>query len=225
MLALAEADGTTAIVGTPHSDGHAPDVSMVVERKVYLEMAARERGLSIDVHVGFELALSPSLADLGASASQFGLAGSHYLLVELPLAAIPLYAHDALFRLQASGLQLILAHAERYAPVLDDENVAADFVRRGLLLQVNSDSILGSRGRHVARRTRGLIGRGLVSFLASDAHSPVQRPPGLRAAANEVIRLVGADAVEALVRVNATAVLADAPLPPQPPIRRRRFFA
>lgn len=228
MLTIAVADGTATIVGTPHYagyDGTDPTYPhRVAERLAMVRQRIRERNLPIEVHGGFELSLTPALAELGPAARALGIHASRYLLVELPFTIWPPFAHEVLFRLQSAGLRPILAHVERYAVVLRDEEVARDLVRRGTLLQVNSDSLLGRGGRRIQRCARHLLDRGLISFLASDAHSAGHRPPGLQPALQVAARRIGDAAAEALVAGNPAAVIADADLPPAPPPRRRRWI-
>jgi protein-tyrosine phosphatase len=154
-----------------------------------------------------------------------GLNGSRYLLVEPPSVLWSPFVHEALFSLQSGGLRPIVAHAERYATALQTPGAMAELVSWGALLQVNGDSLLGGRGGRLQRAARALLERGLVSFLASDAHSSRERPPRLRAAVAAAGRLIGEVAAEALVTTNPAAVLADADLPPPPPRQRRwRLF-
>lgn len=219
MADLALADGITTVVATPHHDAAEPDLpALALAGWTAFRRALLARGLALDVLLGFELLLTPALAALGARARDLGLNASRYLLVELPPGPVPPYLLDTIFRLQGHGLRPILAHAERYPAVAD---LAADLVGRGLLLQINGDSLLGTHGREVRRRTERLVAAGQAHFLCSDTHSPRRRAPRLAEAAAAASRLVGPAAADALVHANPAAVLADIDLPPMPPIRRR----
>lgn len=226
MLEIAVSDGIRTIAGTPHYNCFSagfPDVA--AERLTQVQHVVAERGLPISVVGGFEVMLSPVLGALGKDAQRLGLNGSHYLLFELPARFRPPFVDRVIFELQSAGLRPILTHAERYEFIVRNPDVAADFVARDVLLQVNADSLLGAWGRKVQRCARYLVERGLVSFLASDSHSSRRRAPRLQAAANVVSRLVGASAAEAMVLGNPEAVLADLDLPPAAPLIHRRFFS
>lgn len=226
MLELAGVEGTHTIIATPHYDGADRDfATLATARWMELRRAAQECGFLIDVLMGFELQLTPTLLDWGCGLKSLGLNGGRYLLVELPQGFWPPYLHEVIFRLQALGLRPILAHAERYAAIARDPALATDLTTRGVLLQVNSDSLFGAHGRTVQHSARSLIERGLVSFLASDAHSANHRPPQLRAAAALASRLIGTSAAEQLVFGNPAAVVTDSDLPQLASLQRqRRFF-
>jgi protein-tyrosine phosphatase len=223
MLASAAADGIRTIVGTPHYDLVDPGRRALAADR--LRRAAAARGLPVEVQRGFELAVSPAMLDLEGSARELGINGSRYLLIELPVPYWPPFIGQVFFRLRKVGLRPILAHAERYEPIMHDLEVARDLVRGGVLLQVNASSLLNGGSRSLQRCARELLREGLVSFLASDAHSPVGRAPKLRAAVEAAARMIGPSAAEALVTSNPAAVLVDAELPATPPIARRRTFA
>jgi protein-tyrosine phosphatase len=70
--------------------------------------------------------------------------------------------------------------------------------------------------------------RGLVHFVASDAHDSEDRPPRLDLARRHVARNYGAALAEQLFVTNPQAVLDGGPLPaPVPPVRSRwaRFWS
>lgn len=227
MLALAQADGITTMVGTPHFDGGDQTfVKRAGKQWIHVRQAVDANVGAVNVLLGFELLLTPTLLSHDANIQTLGINGGRYLLLELPLGFWPPYLHDVLFRLQSLGMRPILAHAERYQAIARDPELAVDLVGRGVLLQVNGDSMLGIGGRPLQRCAHYLLKRGLVSFLASDAHSVRRRPPRLRAAVGVATRLIGPGAAEALVEGNGAAVIANVDLPAAPPLRRRwRFFS
>lgn len=226
MLGLARDDGIGTMVGTPHFDGADREFpALCAARLAALRQATSAGPAAVEVLLGFEVSLTPAILEWGADLRTLAINGGHYLLVELPLGFWPPYLHDVVFQLQMLGMRPILAHAERYEAIGRDPAYAADLVGRGVLLQVNGDSLLGKGGSQIQRCARTLVERELVSFLSSDAHSPRRRPPRLRAAAEVVARLAGPEVADQLVNGNPAAVVADTDLPPAPRYRRqRRFF-
>jgi len=226
MLRLAVADGIRTMVATPHYDGADPGLPCLASatmRETRRQIA--EHGLDLQVLSGFELSLTPELINRFDDWESLGLNGSRYLLIECPVAYWSDYVEEGLFRLQAAGMRPILAHAERYDSIIDDIEVANRLASRDILLQVNADSLTGSRGRDHARCARALVKRGIVSFLATDSHSPRSRSPHLHRAAGVAARLIGSEAAERLVASNPHAVLNNAEIPEPPPIRRFAFFS
>jgi protein-tyrosine phosphatase len=227
MLEFAQADGITTIVGTPHFGGIDQDfVECVSQRWNELRQTIDANATAVNLLLGFELLLTPALLNHDAKVQTLGINGGRYLLVELPSGFWPPYLYDVVFRLQSLGMRPILAHAERYQAIARDPELAVDLVARGVLLQVNGDSVLSLGGRPLQRCAHGLLERGLVSFLSSDAHSIQRRPPRLQAAVASTARVIGPAAAQALVESNPAAVIADVDLPSAPPLRRQwRFFS
>lgn len=217
MLRIAESEGIRTVVATPHFDGTnatVPSLAASVLRVVQREVA--RSGLDVRVLGGFEVALSPALPGAGVDVHELGLNGSRYILVEAPVAFWPAYVEECLFWLQSQGLQPILAHAERYATLQTHSERASALSDRGILLQVNGGSLIGTEGRDEHRCAESLLRRGLVDFIGSDCHSAKRRRPALRAAAAKASRVVGAAAVEHLIRHNPRAVTLDQDLPACP---------
>src|SRR5687768_4192679 len=120
---LAAAEGTTAIISTSHSAeatsvGHRGMIARLEE----VREAWGAAGLNIRLELGVEVYLQPgSLADL-QSGRLWTLAGSKYVLVELPYRPWPSFADRTMFELQVAGYFPILAHPERYTAIQDDPN-------------------------------------------------------------------------------------------------------
>jgi protein-tyrosine phosphatase len=133
-----------------------------------------------------------------------------------------------LYELQVRGFRITLAHPERSRDFQRDPAPPAELVRRGLLLQVNADTLLGNEGRS-ATSSLGveLCLDGLVHALASDSHRaeswrPVTRLPEAVAAAAS---LLGPDRARWMSADAPAAIFNGAELPEAPPVlagRRRR---
>ena len=84
--------------------------------------------------------------------------------------------------LDAAGLVGILSHPERNQGILARRAVLAPLVDAGCLLQVTAGSFVGTFGPHVKAFSEWLLGRGLVHFIATDAHGVKSRRPLMRRA-------------------------------------------
>ena len=165
-----------------------------------------------------EIFLTPdTLADL-KSGRLWTLAGSKYVLVELPYQPWPAYTERALFELQLAGYIPILAHPERYTAVQADPNLMYSLAERGVLGQVTAGALLGSHGSPAHRSAETLVGHGLAQFLSSDAHGVTQRKrtPQLRQALEVVEGLVGEEAARAMVLDNPARILSNTHITPEP---------
>ncbi|MGQ9475760.1 MAG: tyrosine-protein phosphatase [Actinomycetota bacterium] len=229
MAQVALRGGTVTMVATPHWDLEempTPGESvpaLVGECRKKLE----SRGLRLELLPGVEVRLNAGLyrlAEEGEAVRGLTLAGNgKYLLVDLPLSDVPLGAEETLFRLQLHGYVPILSHPERNRLLLDDPARLRGLVDRGVELQVNSGSLLGTYGRAARRAAAALLREGLARLMASDAHHATERGPDLSTAWEITRDLVGRAAADALLRENPRAVLAGEgldPLPVEGPTRR-----
>jgi protein-tyrosine phosphatase len=221
MCRLAAADGCQTLVATPHQR-HPVFEGLTRER---LEQAWRELtaalGGSPQVLLGAEVRVDSDLfADLERHPPEvLSLAGGRYLLVELP--RIPVQgppAEDVVHELVVAGWRPVLAHPEMLPWLGEDLDRVADLVAGGAMLQVTAAALTGDFGRLPEELGWQLVEAGLVHFVASDAHSPTWRPPGLATVRGALERRCGAALATRLLVDNPARVLADAPLPSTTPL-------
>lgn len=215
MLRLAAADGTSHIVATPHyiAGNVKNSTDLVDEKSRELQQLADSEEITIKIHAGCEVFIShdtPEFFDAGTIAT---INGSSYMLIELPHMGIPLYTDEVLYKLQMRGLIPVIAHPERNDEILSNSCILSDFVKRGMLAQVNSGSITGIYGRKIQKAAMKFIKMGIVQFVASDAHTCGGRSPGLTKAAGLVKKEFGCDMVENLFLKNGMAVLENGIVP------------
>jgi protein-tyrosine phosphatase len=226
-------EGVTTVISTSHSEEAMVLGREVMQRKLKEVQAAWvEAGIEIETELGVEIFLRPTAVQDLQSGRAWTLAGSQYVLVELPYEPWPAYADQALFDLRVAGYVPILAHPERYTAIQQDPNRMYALAERGVLGQVTADALLGRHGGSIKRCAQTLVRHRLVQFLSSDAHGVVagKRPPLLREALRVAERLVGPEAAHLLVYENPAHILANASLTPNSePIRTSeswlsRFF-
>jgi len=233
MAALALRGGTSCMVATPHCDLEDPlprleDIPITVEQ--YRELL-RSRSLGLDLVPGVEVRINAGLyrwARESGEMERLTLAGNgRYLLADLPLGDMPNAAADILFLVQLRGVTPILAHPERNRLLASRPERVRELAERGIVIQVNSGSLLGLYGRAAMRCAAALLSQGLVRVVASDAHGPAARDPDLSPAHALLVRSLGEDAARLLLEENPAAVLAGeetAAVAAKPP-RRLRLFA
>jgi len=94
------------------------------------------------------------------------------MLIELPMDK---FNNDNIlnifYELQIKGIKIVLAHPERYMPIINDPTNINKFVKEGLLFQVNSGSLLGTFGKKVKKTAEILINNNIYNFIGSDAHN------------------------------------------------------
>jgi len=230
MLRAAAGCGIATIVATPHVRSDFPDVDVHQLADRCAEMRGRLAGeaIGLELACGAEVSLIWAIeaSDEELRLASYGQRGSD-LLIETPLTTTA-GLDSLLYELQVRGFRITLAHPERSRDFQRDPAPLAELVRRGLLLQVNADSLLGDERRSATSRLGvQLCVDGLVHALASDSHRaeswrPVTRLPEAVAAAAS---LLGPDRARWMSADAPAAILKGTELPEAPPVlaaRRRR---
>ncbi len=227
MGRIAAVEGITAIISTSHSK-ECSEVGFAGMRSRLNDVwvAWVEAGLDIRLELGVEIFLTPDTpADL-KSGALWTLAGSDYVLVELPYQPWPAYAERALFDLQLAGYIPILAHPERYTAIQADPNLMYALAERGILSQVTAGALLSEHNSPIRRCAETLVRHNMVQFLSSDAHGITarKRMPVLQSAMKAVEALVGPEIAAAMVSSNPSHILSKKYLAPEAePVTSRKW--
>jgi protein-tyrosine phosphatase len=206
MLNQAAETGTTEIVATPHAnDQYFYDEELVSQR--ISELSAASKG-ALRIHRGCDFHLSfENIQQALAQPSRYVIAGGPYLLVEFPNACVQGFG-PALGKLLDSGLIPIMTHPERHP---DLQRINAEFLRwvqMGCFIQVTGQSLLGRFGKLAEESAWEMVKRGLVHFVASDAHGTTDRTPRLDHAFSAVSARFGAESADLLFVSNPSAAIA-----------------
>jgi protein-tyrosine phosphatase len=225
MARVAEADGVRTMVATPHiREDHPFPPEEVGPRASELDRQFAVAGVEVRVLAAGEVGLTMATTLDTATLDALCLGDGPWLLVESPYT----YATDMLermiFDIQRRGYRVLLAHPERSPSFMEDHDRVATLVERGVGCSITAGSVTGQFGRTVQRAALDFVRAGLVHDIASDAHDPRRRPPGLAAAASAVERSVPGLEGQGLWFVDDAprAILAGEELPVPPEARRRR---
>ncbi len=186
-LGLAEElalQGVHTVVTTPHW-GRITKRTLSEIREIFLEIKEKlqENSVEINIFLGFELFLDlETLEEVKGEPEKFSLAGGNFILVEFPFEFLYPNWEVLLREIREAGLSPVIAHPERYGPVLRDYSLLSRMVAEGAILQVNAESLLGENGERARKTAMKCLQEGLCSVVASDAHGLRFRPPRLRKA-------------------------------------------
>ena len=199
MLARMVDEGVDIAVATPHYYGRHSTVEEFLERR---EKAAdrlrdsllKDRMAMPDILLGCEVAFRFGLED-DPDLEKLCIDGTRTLLLELPFGDWTDSEASAVQSIVLDrGLNVVLAHFERFPSFRKGSPVAARIANLPLTLQVNAEDLrpLLSRGKVL-----DLFRRRNVPLLGSDAHNLTDRAPDLAEGRDLIRRKLGASVLEA----------------------------
>ncbi len=218
MLNLAEQGGTTKIVITPHIF-NPQDYEREEEILLKFEQVKdviRKDGQNIKVYLAAEIFLFPDtkLNRLFSTLDN----NKKYALLEFGMRSIPEYAPQKLFDLLMDGYKPILAHPERYMPILKNPQYAFKFANMGIALQLNSGSLMGVFGESVKEISRRLIEHKCVHIIASDGHNTDSRSISLAEVRKYIEKTFGKETAEILLFTNPQRAISGEDLLKEEPV-------
>lgn len=168
--------GVERIVTTPHLDGSLTlDPGLLEVRMDEMDQAfeparaaVRARWPKLKFSRANEVALDHPEPDLSHAGLRLG--DGPFVLVEWPRMQVPPGAVRALARLREQGVELLVAHPERYRNLATGVESLGEWREAGAFLQVNYASLVGAYRAEVQGRAWELLARGWADCLATDFH-------------------------------------------------------
>jgi protein-tyrosine phosphatase len=211
-LALAHAlvmEGIRAAIATPHYNDmypHRPAVE-IQSRVNDLQQQLDRNDIPLRLFAGHEALIKPGLVEDIQAGRLATLNNSRYLLLELWNSNWIPGTERMIFTLRANGIVPIIAHPERYRTIQKDPARLAALIQQGALAQLTASSLIGMQGKTIRRCAETLLKRGLIHFIASDAHGLHKRPPGVLDGLHRAGRLLGKDRVYQMIETQPTAII------------------
>ena len=179
MCAAAAESGVKTIVATPHFyDVTAADAFLEKReaRLALLKSGLMERGLSLEIRLGAEVAMRPGLYTRRDQLKRLSLGGTRYLLAEMPFSPIPMEdVFDYVELIFDQGLIPVIAHPERYAYFQENYDIPNLLLEKGAVLQVTAQSLVGAFGPKPMKLAQAMLRADAIDCLASDAHEAYGR--------------------------------------------------
>jgi len=203
-------DNVGRVVATPHQLGRFEDRatgSTIREAVQALNEELHHRGVDLQVLPGAEVRLDERIERFLANDDILTLADRRqHILLELPRDVFiniePLLRH-----LHYAGIEVIIAHPERNAPLLGRFGILQRWVAEGVGLQVTAASLVGLWGPAVQLAAWNLVAEGSVGLIATDAHDAGINRPCMTAAFRAVAARFGTELARLLCIVNPARVV------------------
>lgn len=171
-------NGYKAVVATPHFSKFNMISSFVRERNSKakeLRECLREENVPLTVATGAEVYLSDKIYSAD-NLDSLTVNNSRYMLCELPLGPFDVMRSVGwIDELVNRDYIPILAHPERYFEFHRNMMIIDEFLDRGVIFQVNIDSLTGANGEFAQKMAVDMVERKIARLIGTDAHDSVYR--------------------------------------------------
>ncbi len=214
-LKLAEEAGFTDIILTPHYiEGYYENGYTLIKQKIEeLQQKLEENNIGLKIYQGNEIYISINVGDLLKSNTVSSLAGSRYVLVELPQKIKLQELYDLLEEIKTAGYVPVLAHPERYAFVQKNPKALLALVKNyDVIVQANYGSILGQYGKEAQKTLIKMLKTNMVHVLATDTHRTGFVYGHFYKVEKEFLKYISMERFKRLTVTNPKSILEDKPL-------------
>lgn len=164
--------GYKKLVITPHimSDFYRNTPAIILRKLDQLNDIIRQLSIDISLEAAAEYYLDEFFVRKLEVKEQLLTFGNQYLLFETSFINYSPYMERAIFLMLSNGYKPVLAHPERYDYLHRQFHKLEEWHSKGVLMQVNSGSLVGYYGPEAKALAEQLIDRQMVSFIGSDCH-------------------------------------------------------
>lgn len=203
-----EAD-ITDIILTPHYiiNSYEQNAETLILLKDKLQQIINSENIKVNLHIGMEVYITDNLVEILKQNKILTLAGSKYLLMELPLNTNVQYLDMVIFKLIENNIIPIIAHPERYKFVQEYPSKVRELIESGCLIQSNIGSILGIYGKKAKKTIKYLLKNDLINFIATDTHRKNTIYPLLEKGIKKIEKITGKEKAEELTNLNVQKIL------------------
>ena len=211
MAKIASEEGIKTIIATPHyiEGEYFREKFFNKEVLKQLNSEIKLRNIDLEVLLGNEVFISPNIFNLLDNDKIAKLNNSKYMLIELPYWEIPFYTEKILYNLKLRGITPILAHPERNHKIIDNPNVLYNFIKQGVLAQMNINSIMDNESKVIRKTSEILLAHNMIHFIATDAHSYKFRTPRVKDKLVALYKIIGSENTYKLTYDNPKFVIED----------------
>ena len=203
-------EGFTTVVATPHQLGrfeHSNDATKVKGAVRSLNNEIKNNRISLKVVPGGEVRVDERICQLLKIDKILTLAdGDKYILLELPF-QIFIDIEPLLIELASMGIQSVISHAERIAPLVARPEMVRKWLECSTHLQITAASLVGDFGPEVQKVALSFIESGKATLVATDSHNTNLRRPRMRAAYELISTRFGEDLAKLVCVENPSRIV------------------
>lgn len=173
LIDIARKNGTGIICFTPHvyPEYFGDNAEAIVRHFRQIREAASVSFPDMELLLGSEVHYTPSTLNWIRDGKAFTMNGTDNVLVEFDTGDELSKILKAVSQFLNSGYRPVIAHPERYVHLCSAYKEIDRMKYDGVLIQCDSGAFTGDFGFGQKHKGKGLLKRGLVDIIASDAHS------------------------------------------------------
>ncbi len=205
MLEIAQKDGITHIVCTPHYKNHRKNVTKeeLVASFIAFKKKAKEEGSDVELYLGNEVFYFGELGQAVDDDKICSMNDGEFMLVEFHPGDSYHTIRNGLDDVLGLGFVPILAHVERYECINRHIDNVAALRRMGIKIQVNAASIEGKYGSSIKHFVHHLLKNKMVDYVSTDAHGSESRSPQIKKCRDILMKKYDKEYAQALLYGNA----------------------
>jgi protein-tyrosine phosphatase len=171
LIRAMEEFGYTKVVTTPHimSDAYRNTPEIILGGLEKVREAVAKAGMKIKVDAAAEYYLDYDF-ERKLKEKKLLTFGQNYVLFEMAFVNPPDNLNGFIFDMQMAGYKPVMAHVERYGFWQSDYSKYEDFASRGVILQLNINSVTGHYSQETKKAAQWLIDKDMISLVGSDCH-------------------------------------------------------
>lgn len=172
MLREMERIGYRKIITTPHviSALYPNTKEQILGQLYHLRDLIRQEGIQLEVEATGEYHLDYEFLGKVQGGEVIPFGNNNYLLIELPFQKPAFSFDEILYQVQLLDYKPVIAHPERYSWLMGKMKLYEGLKNRGMLFQINLNSLSGLYGYPSKFAANQLIDAGMIEFAGTDAH-------------------------------------------------------
>jgi tyrosine-protein phosphatase YwqE len=172
MLREMERIGYKRIITTPHviSALYPNTKEQILGQLYHLQDIIAQEGIGIEVEASAEYHMDFEFLGKIQQGEALPFGKRNFLLIEFPFQKPEFSYYEILYQIQLLGYEPIIAHPERYSWLMNRMKLYEGLKDRGMLFQLNINSLSGMYGLPAKIAANQLVDAGMIEFAGSDAH-------------------------------------------------------
>lgn len=227
MAKIAVEEGIDVMIATPHYITYESEIpkEKLIGALSNANRYLKDNKIPLEILPGMEVYADWDILDKIDNEEIVTINNTRYLLLELPMIDIPDYIENLLFEIELRGLVPIIAHPERNLNIQKKPNILEEWIKRGILTQLNMGSLTGLYGQQPRKTGEILLKHNMVHLIGTDAHTSGKNSPRIKEGIRILNRLINPRQVKLILEYYPQKILADLEINPGSPLKyKKRLF-